>query len=410
MKKIELLSPAGDLERLKVAFAYGADAVYMGGKSLGMRAKAKNFDMSEIQEAVDYAHSIGKKVFITANIYAHNQDLDGAEDYFKTLYQMGVDALIVADMGLFALAKAAVPDMEIHISTQANNTNYASVGMWKQLGAHRVVLARELSMTEIKEISTRQPEVELEAFVHGATCMAYSGRCLISNFVNGRSANKGECAQPCRWDYTIVEKNSGVEMRLEEDERGTRIMNTKDMCMIEHIPDLLDSGIFSFKIEGRMKTAYYVGAVTKTYREAIDDYLTDPALYEKKKPYYVNEINKVTNRAYTTAFYYGKAGAETHNYEGKEIRGDYEFVAIVEDYDAQTGYASIEQRYKFEVGDTIELLRHHGENVTQVVEVLLNEKGEAVDSAPHPKQKLRIKLDTPVQKYDMLRTVKKGVE
>ena len=407
-KKIELLSPAGDLEKLKIAITYGADAVYMGGKSLGLRAKAKNFDMNEMAEGIAFAHKHNAKIYITANIFAHEEDFEGAAEYFKELYQMGVDALIISDPGLFSIARNAVPDMDIHISTQSNNTNFQTALFWKNLGAQRVVLARELSFDEINSIHSKMNKIdkdfELEAFVHGAMCISYSGRCLLSNYMTGRDSNRGECAHPCRWQYYFMEeKRPGEYMPVYEDERGTYIYNSKDLCMIGHIPELVESGIRSFKIEGRMKTSYYVAAVTKAYREAIDDYFEDKEKYLAKKPYYLRELEKSSHRDFTTGFYFNKPGAAEQIYTNNSYIRNYDFVALIEEFDKETGLAYGEQRNKFSVGDEVEIFNPKGENFKQKITEIYNEEGEPLKEAPHPKQKLKIKLDHKVEKFSMLR-------
>ncbi|MCL2841235.1 MAG: U32 family peptidase [Defluviitaleaceae bacterium] len=403
MKKPELLSPAGDLERLKVAFAYGADAVYMAGKTLGMRAKARNFEMEEMEEGIRYAHALGKKVYITANIIARNEDFTGITDYFQELDKIKPDALIISDLGIFEMAKRTLPNMEIHISTQANSTNYMSVGFWKKLGASRVILARELSMKEIADIHKSVPDVEVETFVHGAMCMSYSGRCLISNYMNDRDANRGGCSQPCRWKYGLVEEKSGALFPVYEDETGAYIFYSKDLCMIEHLPDLLDAGISSLKIEGRMKTAYYVGAVTKAYRQAIDDYFTAPELYKANRENYMKALTKTAHREFTTGFYYGPMSALDHSYKGDSHANMQDFLAIVEDYDEATGICKIEQRNKFVVGDKVEVFRATAPSFIQRIETMYDENETEIQSAPHPKQKLKLKVNAPVSKYDMLR-------
>ena len=403
-KKIELLAPAGDFEKLKVALAYGADAVYMAGKSFGMRARAKNFESDEMAQSIAYAHRLGKKVYVTCNIFAHNSDLLGAEAYFRELEAMGADALIISDLGLFSLAKKVVPNMEIHISTQANSTNHASVSFWHELGANRVVLARELSIGEITDIHAHAPHVELEAFVHGAMCMAYSGRCLLSNYMSDRDSNRGECSQPCRWSYSVVERATGQAYDIEETEgRGTQLFSSKDLCMIQHLPAVLESGITSLKIEGRMKTAYYVATVTKTYRQAIDDYLADPARYESRIPHYQAQLEKVKHRDFTTGFFFGPITNEDHIYRGQSNARIHDFLAIVLSYDATTGYALVEQRNKFELGENIELFRANGEITPLVLTDMTDEAGEPIESAPHPLQKIRIKLDTSVSEFDIIR-------
>lgn len=404
-KKIELLAPAGDLEKLKIAVLYGADAVYLGGTSFSLRAKAKNFSIEEMEDGVKFAHEHNAKVYVTCNIFAHNEDFQEMEQYFKDLYRIKVDAILVADLGVFSVARKAVPEMEIHISTQANNTNYQTALFWHQLGATRIVMARELSMNEIKTISDNIPEdLEIEAFVHGAMCISYSGRCLLSNYLSGRDANKGACSHPCRWRYHLVEQTRpGVYLPIEEDERGTYIFNSKDLCMIEHIPELVEAGIYSLKIEGRIKTAYYVGNVIKAYREAIDDYLKDPKLYESKKAYYVEEVKKASYRGFTTGFYYGKPNENEQVYTSNSYVRTYDFIGLVLDYDKESSLATIEQRNKFVVGDEIEFMRANGENFKQTVTELYDDEGTAVTQAPHPQQILKIKVDKEVSAFDMMR-------
>jgi len=403
MKKPELLAPAGDMERLKVAFAYGADAVYLGGEAFGMRVKAGNFTLSEIEEGIGYAHSLGKKVYITVNICAHNDDLVQMENYFKDLERLNTDAFIISDLGVFDLAKRVAPNTDIHISTQANTVNHASADMWRRLGAQRVILARELLLKEICEIKAKVPGIELETFVHGSMCMAYSGRCLISNFMNYRDANRGHCSQPCRWSYMVVEEKSGEGIPVYEDEHGAYIFSSKDLNMIAHIPDLVGAGIDSYKIEGRMKSSYYVGMVTKIYRDAIDDYFTDPELYTGKISYYQSELSKMSHREYTTGFYYGKITGEGHAYYDSDQVRIQDFLAIVDDYNESTGFCAAEQRNKFDVGDKIDIIRASGEIYTQVIEIMLDDKGNQISSAPHPKQKVQLKVNVPVEKFDMIR-------
>lgn len=404
-KKIELLAPAGDLEKLKIAVLYGADAVYLGGTSFGLRAKAKNFDYDQMKEGVEFAHAHNAKVYVTCNIFAHNDDFDELPDYLRKLEEIGVDAILVADPGVFAVARETVPNMDIHISTQANNTNYHTALFWKNLGATRIVMARELSLNEIKGISNNIPEdLEIEAFVHGAMCISYSGRCLLSNYLSGRDANKGACSHPCRWQYYVTEKTRPNEyMPIVEDDRGTYIFNSKDLCMIQHIPELIDAGIMSLKIEGRIKTCFYVGTVIKAYREAIDDYLKDPTIYESKKDYYLLEVAKASYRGFTTGFYYGKPNAQDQIYTTSSYIRTYDFIGMVLDYDIKTGFATIEQRNKFVVGDKVEFLRHNGEVFEMVVEEMYNDKGEKITEAPHPQQIIKLKVAKAVENFDMMR-------
>ena len=403
--KPELLAPAGDLEKLKIAVLYGADAVYIGGEAYSLRAKAKNFNHETMAEGIRFAHEHGAKVYVTANIFAHNADFEGMAEYFKEIYELGADAVLISDLGVFAVAKEAAPDLEIHVSTQANNTNYQSARMWYRLGARRVVVARELSLREIREIRENIPEdMEIEAFVHGAMCISYSGRCLLSNYLSGRDSNKGACAHPCRWKYHLVEETRpGEYMPVEENERGTYIYNSKDLCMIDHIPDLIDAGVVSLKIEGRMKTPFYVGTVIKAYRRAIDDYFQDPELYEKNREYYLEEVSKASHRDYTTAFYYGKPDGNQQVYTNNSYIRPFDFIGVVMEDSDEDGYAWIEQRNKFSIGEEIEVMPAKGESFSMTVTEIWNEEGEAAESAPHPQQRLRVKFTQPVHAFDMMR-------
>ena len=410
IKKPELLAPAGDLEKLKIAVLYGADAVYIGGEAYGLRAKAKNFDIPTMKEGIDFAHSHGAKVYITANIFAHNSDFDGMDEYFKKIYEIGADAVLVSDPGVYMTLKEAAPDMELHISTQANNTNYKTADFWYKMGAKRIVGARELSLKEIKEMRNKIPaDMEIETFVHGAMCISYSGRCLLSNYLSGRDANKGACSHPCRWKYYLMEETRpGEYMPVEENERGTYIFNSKDLCMLNHIPELVDAGISSLKIEGRMKTPYYVGTIVKAYRQAIDDYFRDPEYYKSRIDYYMSEVSKASHRDFTTGFYFGKPGHDDQVYTNNSYIRDYDFIGIVVgDRDEKTGCAVVMQRNKFEVGDKIEVLPVKGDSQEMTVTQMWNEEGVPVDSAPHPEQILKLKTDLPLKKYDMLRKASK---
>lgn len=404
MRKTELLIPAGSLEVLKTAVIYGADAVYIGGEAFGLRAKAKNFTMEEIREGIAFAHEKGVKVYITANILAHNDDLAGVEEYFKELKETGPDALIISDPGVFEIAKRILPDMEIHISTQANNTNYGTYLFWHRLGAKRVVSARELSLAEIKEIRSRIPEdMEIESFIHGAMCISYSGRCLLSNFMTGRDANQGACTHPCRWKYSIVEeKRPGEYMPVYENERGTYIFNSKDLCMIEHIPEMMDAGIDSFKIEGRMKTALYVAAVARTYRKAIDDFNKDPELYQANMEWYRSEIGKCTYREFTTGFYFGKADSTTQIYDNNTYVKNYTYLGTIEAVD-ERGFARTTQKNKFIVGETIEVMKPDGRNLEAVVKAIYDDEGKSKESAPHSREVLFVDLSVEMEPYDILR-------
>lgn len=404
MRKTELLIPAGSLDVLKTAVIYGADAVYLGGEAFGLRAKAKNFTNEEIKEGIAFAHEHGAKVYITANILAHNEDLPGVETYFQELKEIGPDALIISDPGVFAIAKRVLPEMEIHISTQANNTNYGTYLFWHQLGAKRVVSARELSLKEIREIREQIPEdMEIESFIHGAMCISYSGRCLLSNFLVGRDANQGACTHPCRWKYSLVEETRPNEyMPVFENERGTYIFNSKDLCMIEHVPEMIEAGIDSFKIEGRMKTALYVATVARTYRKAIDDYQKDPDLYQENLEWYRSEIGKCTYREFTTGFYFGKPDETTQIYDNNTYIKNYTYLGTVEAV-REDGCCLIQQKNKFSAGETIEIMKPDGRNVEVTVRAIYEEDGQPVESAPHPKQMLYLDLGAEVQVYDILR-------
>ena len=414
----ELLIPASSLEVLKVAVIFGADAVYIGGEAFGLRAKAKNFTLEEMKEGVEFAHEHNVKVYVTANILAHNRDLDGAYEYFEELKDVKPDALIISDPAIFTIAKEVLPDMEIHISTQANNTNYGTFNFWYKQGAKRVVTARELSLEEIKEIRRNIPDdLEIETFVHGAMCISYSGRCLLSSFMAGRDANQGACTHPCRWKYSVVEESRpGQYMPVYENERGTYIFNSKDLCMIEHIKELVESGIDSLKIEGRMKTALYVATVARTYRMALDDYKESEELYRSRLPFYKEEIAKCTYRQYTTGFFFGKPDENTQIYDSNTYIKEYTYLGIignevdrssvVKDDNAGALY-EIEQRNKFTVGEQIELMKPDGTNVEVTVMEIFDEDGNKMESAPHPKQKLFINLGTKLDKYDILRRKEK---
>lgn len=404
MRKTELLIPAGSLEVLKTAVVYGADAVYIGGEAFGLRAKAKNFSNQEIREGIRFAHERGVKVYITANILAHNEDLAGAEAYFKELGEIGPDALIISDPGIFDIARRILPDVDIHISTQANNTNYGTYQFWWRLGAKRVVSARELSLQEIRQIRENIPEeMEIESFIHGAMCISYSGRCLLSNFLAGRDANHGACAHPCRWKYAVVEETRpGEYMPVYENERGTFLFNSKDLCMIGHVPEMMEAGIDSFKIEGRMKTALYVAAVARTYRRAIDDYLEDPEKYRKNLEWYKEEIGKCTTREFTTGFYFGKPTEDAQIYRNSTYIRNYTYLGSVERTD-ETGRCLLEQKNKFSAGETIEVMKPDGRNLSVQVKGIWSEDGEPQESAPHARQMIWVDLGCELRQYDILR-------
>lgn len=399
----ELLIPASSLEVLKTAVIFGADAVYIGGEAFGLRAKAKNFSMEDMREGIAFAHAHDVKVYVTANILAHNEDLNGVRKYFEELKEIRPDALIIADPGVFEIAKEVCPEIERHISTQANNTNYETYNFWYKQGASRVVAARELSMKELKEIRANIPEeLEIEAFVHGAMCISYSGRCLLSNYFTGRDANQGACTHPCRWKYAVMEETRpGEYMPVYENERGTYIFNSKDLCMIEYIPELINAGVDSLKIEGRMKTALYVATVARTYRKALDDYAENPELYRKNMPWYLDQISNCTYRQFTTGFFFGKPDENAQIYDSNTYVKEYTYLGIVGDQ--KEGLYRIEQRNKFSVGESIEIMKPDGRNVEVTVGRIVNEDGEEQESAPHPKQVLYTDLQEKAEKYDILR-------
>ena len=404
MRKTELLIPASSLEVLKIAVMFGADAVYIGGEAFGLRAKAKNFSPEEMKEGIDFAHEHGVKVYVTANILAHNYDLEGARAYFKELKEMKPDGLIIADPGMFTLAKEICPEIDVHISTQANNTNYETYRFWERLGATRVVSARELSIKEIKEIREHiSDKMEIETFVHGAMCISYSGRCLLSNYFTGRDANQGACTHPCRWKYAVVEESRpGEYLPVYENERGTYIFNSKDLCMIEHIPDLIDAGIDSLKIEGRMKTALYVATVARTYRKALDDFAESPEKYQENMPWYLDQISNCTYRQFTTGFFYGKPTEETQIYDSNTYVKEYTYLGFVGEKNEQGLYRT-GQRNKFSVGEMIEVMKPDGRNVEVTVKAIYDEEGNSMESCPHPKQVLYIDLGMELDQYDILR-------
>ena len=404
MRETELLMPAGSLDVLKTAVVYGADAVYIGGEAFGLRAKAHNFSMEDMKKGIGFAHSRGVKVYVTANILAHNQDLDQVEGYFEELREVGPDALIISDPGVFMAARRVLPEVDIHISTQANNTNYGTYQFWHGLGARRVVSARELSLEEIKEIRGKIPkDMEIETFVHGAMCISYSGRCLLSNFFTGRDANQGACTHPCRWKYALVEETRpGEYMPVYENDRGTFIFNSKDLCMVEHIPELMEAGIDSFKVEGRMKTALYVATVARAYRRAIDDCKKGRDVFEQNSGWYKEEIGKCTNREFTTGFFFGKPGSDAHIYKSSTYVKDYTYLGTVDQVDPR-GFARIEQRNKFSVGETIEVMKPDGRNLSVEVREIRSQDGALLESAPHAKQVVYVDLGEGLEEFDILR-------
>ncbi|MFA4886243.1 MAG: U32 family peptidase [Desulfotomaculaceae bacterium] len=402
--KIELLAPAGDLEKLKVAVLYGADAVYLGGRHFGLRAGAGNFSEEELVEGVRFAHAKGVQVYVTVNIFAHNRDLEGLPAYLETIREAGADAVIVSDPGMIDLIRRLHPDLSIHLSTQANTTNWAAACFWEKLGVDRIVLARELSLAEIKQIREKV-KLELEIFVHGAMCISYSGRCLLSNYFTGRDANRGDCAQSCRWRYALVEeKRPGEYLAIEEDGRGSYILGSRDLCLIEHLPELVKAGVNSFKIEGRMKSVNYVAGVVKVYREALDAYLADPEHY-LFNPSWREEISKVSHRSYTTGFLFGSPGVSGQHYEGEIYRRSRAFVGLVRDYDCASGMALVEQRNRFAVGDEVEILVPRGSNFSQKITKIIDEEGNSVEAAPHPQQIVRVPVDRVVLEYAILRKI-----
>jgi putative protease len=394
MKKIELLAPAGNMEKLRMAVLYGADAVYLAGEKFGLRTASDNFTFEEIKEAVDFAHNRGVKVYLTMNIIPHNEDLKDADSFVERAAATGIDAVIVSDPGMLSIIKRTAPGLGIHVSTQANITNTESVKFWHSVGASRVVLARELSLADIRQIRDNCTEdMELEAFVHGAMCISYSGRCLLSNYMVGRDANMGDCAQPCRWKYHLVEeKRPGEYFPIQEDSRGTFIFNSKDLCMIRHIPELISSGVTSFKIEGRVKSSFYVATVVKAYRDAIDAYYVDNESYTIDEKWF-EEISKVSNRDFTTGFFFKKPGPEDHNYKTSSYIRNYDFVGVVKGYDNENKMVIIEQRNRFRLGDTIEVMPPKGQVFEFVVNEMYDNEGNAIEVAPHPKMVVRIPME-----------------
>ena len=403
--KPEILSPAGSLEVLKTAINYGADAVYIGGEQFGLRAKAENFSEEDMKSGINYAHERGKKVYVTANITAHNRDFSGIKEYFAWIASVKPDALILSDPGVFMVAKEICPDIDIHISTQANNVNTMTCRFWKEQGASRIVTARELSLAEIKEISTElDGEIEIETFVHGAMCISYSGRCLLSHYFTGRDANLGACTHPCRWRYHIVEeKRPGEYLPIEENERGTYIFNSKDLCMADHIPELIDAGIDSFKIEGRMKTALYVATVTRAYRMAVDDYFEDEKKYEANIDRYLSEVTKCTYRQHTTGFFFGSTNERSQIYDNNTYSVGATYLGCVDRVDEKGPV--IEQKNKFCVGDEIEIMKPDGRDISVKVLNMYDENGSSMESCPHPKQMITLELDGEAEPGDIIRKV-----
>lgn len=400
---VELLAPAGDMEKLRMAIRYGADAVYLAGERFGLRAGAGNFTGEELNEAMEYAHQRNKKVYVTMNTLPHNHEFTGMEDYVRFLSRLEADAVIVSDPGVFSLIREVSPDMPVHISTQANITNYRSAQFWQQQGAARIIAARELSLQELALIHQKLPSLEIEAFVHGAMCISYSGRCLLSNFMCGRDANRGDCAHPCRWKYHLVEESRpGEYFPVVEDDTGTFIFNSKDLCMIEHIPELVQAGITSFKIEGRMKSAFYVATIVRAYRMALDSYLKAPDTYTFRREW-LDETTKVSHRSFTTGFFLNKPGAESQNYGTSSYIRTSEFVGVVTGFDESTGTLFIEQRNRILKGDVIEIMQPNGRDISLTVDEMWDMDDNLITSAPHPQMKLKMKIAEPVEPDSMLR-------
>ncbi|KYO65860.1 peptidase U32 family protein [Thermovenabulum gondwanense] len=404
MKIPELLAPAGNLEKLKYAIYYGADAVYAGGKDFSLRAKADNFTLEELEEGIIFAHEKGKKVYVAINIFPHNEDIENLTSFIKNIAKMGADAFIISDPGVLMLVKELAPDIKIHLSTQANSTNWKSCLFWHNMGVNRIILARELSLREIKEIRERVPEtLELEIFVHGSMCISYSGRCLLSNYLTFRDANRGECAHPCRYKYFLVEeKRPGQYFPIFEDERGTYILNSKDLCMLDKIPEILDVKIDSLKIEGRMKSLHYVAQITKLYREALDIAVKNPDGFVFKDVW-KRELLKITHREYTHGFYFGKPDVNAQIYSTSSYINEYEFVGLVKDYDEKTKKAIIEQRNPVKLGDEVEILSPDRESYSFVINKMWDVEGNEILNAPHPKQIFQIEAEIPLKPYDILR-------
>lgn len=405
-KKIELLAPAGDMEKIKIAIIYGADALYFSGENYSLRAGAGNLSAKEMEDAVDLIHASGKKAYLTLNIFPRNEDIEGIRKFIKEIAHINIDAFIISDPGVRNLIKEEVTSAEFHLSTQANMTNYITAKFWYELGIKRIVLARELTFSEISVIKANIPDdMELEAFCHGAMCISYSGRCLLSNFMTDRDSNRGLCSHPCRWKYSLMEeKRPGEYFPIEEDDRGTYIMNSKDMCMIEHIPDLINNGISSAKIEGRMKSIFYLATVINAYRHAIDDYYKAEENYVFN-PKWLDEVSKVSHRKFGTGFYYNDKDEKINqNYETSGYIRTYSFNGLILDYDEKTGLATVEQRNKLSIGDMIEIFGYDADFFSQELTELYDANtGESLASAPHPQQKLKIRVNKPVKPYYMIR-------
>jgi putative protease len=404
LDRVELLAPAGDLEKLKMAIIYGADAVYLGGEAFGLRKASKNFTLEDIKKAVEFAHELDKKVYVTLNIVPHDEDLNGLDEYVKNLNDIGIDAVIVSDPGIFNIVRSVAEDLPIHLSTQASVTNFETIMFWYNLGIKRIVLARELTLDEIRAISKKAPnDLELETFVHGAMCMSYSGRCLLSSYMTGRDANRGDCAQPCRYKYNVVEeKRPGEYFPIEEHEEGTFIFNSKDLCMIDHIDELIEAGIKSFKIEGRVKSPYYVATVVGAYRKAIDDYYKDPLNYKFDIKLF-EELRKVSHRDFTTGFFYNEAKTNAQVFTTNSYIRKYDFVGMILDYDESTQIATIEQRNRIKVGDVVEIFGPEMNYFELKIENMWNEEDEPIESAPHAQQLIKTKIYNQVKPFYLIR-------
>ncbi len=404
MNRIELLAPGGDPEKLETAIDYGADAVYCSIEGFGLRSSAGNFTADQLALGADYVHRQGKKIYLALNIIAHNEDICRLASLLKKLKGIHLDGFIVSDPGIIMLIKDNLPSARIHLSTQANTTNWRSTEFWHNQGVNRIILARELSVSEIKSIRDNTPSsLQLECFIHGSMCISYSGRCLLSNFMTKRDANRGECAHPCRYKYVLEEeKRPGEYYPIEEDDRGSYIMNSKDLCMIMHLPELINTGIDSLKIEGRTKSAYYTATVTSAYRNAIDEYYKNPSDYRPKREW-LKELEKVSHRQFTTGFYFKNPKGEDHNYEDSQYIRQYTFIGVVKHYDEHSGLADIELRNKISLGDFIEIIGPDGVNFTQNVEILIDCCGLPLQQAPHPRQSVRVMMERPVGEKYMVR-------
>lgn len=407
-KKIELLAPAGNMEKLKTAIIYGADAVYFGGELFSLRAGAGNLSIDEIREAMDFIHEHDVKGYMTINVYPHNDDIPPLKAYLEKIKEIPIDAFIVSDPGVMTIVKGIIPNAEIHISTQANTTNYMTAAFWvQQMGATRIVAAREMSLKELREMKkVLPPNTEIEAFVHGAMCMSYSGRCLLSNFMVGRDANRGSCTHPCRWKYSLVEeKRPGEYYPIEEDERGSYIMNSRDLCMLDKLPDLIDAGIYSLKIEGRMKSPFYVATVVSAYRAALDSYLDNPDTYEFQGKWFT-ELCKASHREFYHGFYYSKPDSSGQNYSSSDYTREYSFIGVVRGFESDTGLTVVEQRNKFSVGEDIEVFGPRTEYADEIVREMYDEDNNPIESAPHPQQVIKVKLSKTYPENFILRKKK----